>query len=453
MLLSVLVPIYNVSKYLTQCLESLKSQSIGNMEILCINDGSTDDSKSIIERFVKEDSRFILIDKPNTGYGNSMNVGLNQASGEYIAIVESDDFIEFNMMEQLVELITITKADMVKSDFFLFDDISNKSRLFDCFKGFSIGTAIKGIEHPDIFFMTQSIWSGIYRSDFLKKNNIRFHETPGASFQDISFAFQVLANAESIVLTQEAYYHYRTSNPNSSVKMLYKLDKLCVELDYLESLVINHHNRLKLEPIASRLVYKVLLENYHDAYRGYQFAFLCELERRLKRYKLRGDLNKDAWDDESVAIANEIISDKNAYYQKTGKVIFDNKIWKNTLNASIYKNAILTNVTDYSRIVLYGAGIVGNTTKDELLKLGVSKEKMIFAVTVKDEILDIIDGIPVKQVDELKDSGDDTIFVITAKESRQYEMYQNLLALGIKKIVYLSDDVRCLLTQNVQSEH
>ena len=80
-------------------------------------------------------------------------------------------------------------------------------------------------------------------------------------------------------------------------------------------------------------------------------------------------------------------------------------------------------------------------------------EKMIFAVTVKDEILDIIDGIPVKQVDELKGSGDDTIFVITAKESSQYEMYQNLLALGIKKIVYLSDDVRCLLTQNVQSEH
>ena len=95
---SVLVPIYNVEKYLDKCLQSLCNQTLQEMEIICINDGSTDSSRQIIERYAKIDKRIVVIDKKNTGYGNSMNVGLDRASGEYIGIVESDDFIEPDMM-------------------------------------------------------------------------------------------------------------------------------------------------------------------------------------------------------------------------------------------------------------------------------------------------------------------------------------------------------------------
>ena len=99
--ISVLVPICNVERYLTQCLDSLLAQTYTDFEVLCINDGSTDDSRAIIQRYLESDNRFRAIDKPNSGYGASMNLGLDHAVGAYIAILESDDFFEPNALEVL----------------------------------------------------------------------------------------------------------------------------------------------------------------------------------------------------------------------------------------------------------------------------------------------------------------------------------------------------------------
>ena len=91
--LTILVPIFNVSEFLPLCLESIKNQSFTDFECLLINDGSTDDSLKILKKFAKEDKRFIVIDKKNSGYGASLNIGIKKAKGEYIGIVEPDDFI------------------------------------------------------------------------------------------------------------------------------------------------------------------------------------------------------------------------------------------------------------------------------------------------------------------------------------------------------------------------
>lgn len=88
---SIVVPIYNVEKYLRQCLDSIVNQTLKNIEIICVNDGSTDNSLKIIQEFADKDSRIKIINKENTGYGNSMNIGFDAAIGEYIGIVESDD--------------------------------------------------------------------------------------------------------------------------------------------------------------------------------------------------------------------------------------------------------------------------------------------------------------------------------------------------------------------------
>ena len=119
---SVLVPIYNVERYLEKCLQSLCNQTLSDIEILCINDGSTDSSKAIVESFKKKDLRIVLIDKENTGYGSSMNVGLEQARGTYIAIVESDDFIDSDMMERLYEMAETYNLDIVKSTCYFYSD-------------------------------------------------------------------------------------------------------------------------------------------------------------------------------------------------------------------------------------------------------------------------------------------------------------------------------------------
>ena len=93
--LTVLVPCYNVEKFIGQCLDSISRQTFSNFEVICINDGSTDGTLDIIERFCDLDLRFRVVDKPNSGYGDSMNIGLAQAKGEFIAIIESDDYINY----------------------------------------------------------------------------------------------------------------------------------------------------------------------------------------------------------------------------------------------------------------------------------------------------------------------------------------------------------------------
>ena len=101
-LVSVLVPIYNVERYLEKCLSSLASQTFVDFEVICVNDGSTDASPNIVRGFCDRDKRFTLVSKENSGYGASMNVGLDHARGGYVAILEADDFFDPQALELLV---------------------------------------------------------------------------------------------------------------------------------------------------------------------------------------------------------------------------------------------------------------------------------------------------------------------------------------------------------------
>ena len=118
---SVLVPCYNVEKYLPECLGSIVNQTLRDIEIICINDGSTDSTLDIIKSYAEQDKRIVIIDKPNEGYGKSMNRGLDVATGEYIAIVESDDWASPDMLEKLYNTACAHQADMVKAEFVFFD--------------------------------------------------------------------------------------------------------------------------------------------------------------------------------------------------------------------------------------------------------------------------------------------------------------------------------------------
>lgn len=213
---SVLVPIYNVAEFLPQCLQSLSNQIMDDMEIICINDGSTDNSLDIIKDFQKKDHRIKILDKKNTGYGDSMNRALKKASGEYIGIVESDDYVDPNMFIDLFSLAKKFDADIAKSNYFEFrngQDIVREIILQE-----EAGQVFNPIDKTKIFYQSPSIWSAIYRRDFLEKNKINFLPTPGASYQDASFNFKTLAMAEKIVLTDKPYLHYRRDNMGSSVK-------------------------------------------------------------------------------------------------------------------------------------------------------------------------------------------------------------------------------------------
>lgn len=230
--ISVLVPIYNVEAYLRQCLETLVNQTLTDLEIICINDGSTDGSTAIIQEFQKSDSRIRVISKKNTGYGDSMNQGLKKANGEYIAIVEPDDFIDLDAFEKLYNYAHTYNAEVVRANYYF--NKNNKDTKFSYIEPSSAGHVVNPHRQAWIFFQAPAIWSAIYRRDFLNQNKIRFLPTPGASYQDTGFNFKVWASATRAYFTTEAFLHYRIDNESSSVNNPGKVMNVCYEYEEIE---------------------------------------------------------------------------------------------------------------------------------------------------------------------------------------------------------------------------
>ena len=232
---SILVPIYNVEKFLPECLDSLVNQTLKDIEIICINDGSTDRSPQIIQEYAKKDKRIKVINKKNSGYGDSMNQGLKKAKGEYIGIVESDDFIDPDAFEKLYKIAKKYDCDVVKSNFYeYYGDEKKDKATSNLFPAENIGRVLDPHDTPDIFYQPPCIWAAIYKRSFLKENKIDFLPTPGASYQDTGFNFKVWAMARRAYFVKQPFLHYRQDNINSSVKDSKKIYFVKEEYDDIE---------------------------------------------------------------------------------------------------------------------------------------------------------------------------------------------------------------------------
>ena len=230
---SIVVPVCNVEMYLRECLDSAINQTLEDIEIICVNDGSKDNSLSILEEYAAKDDRVKVIDKDNAGYGHAMNIGMDMAQGEYIGILESDDYVKLDMYEELYNIAEETEVDFVKGDFYRFFGSGEKlqseyNKIAREDKYYNV--VIKPSEEQECFKFIMNTWSGIYRTEFLTKNNIRHNETPGASFQDNGFWFKANVSAEKTWYTNKAFYMNRRDNPNSSV---YNPEKVyCANTEY-----------------------------------------------------------------------------------------------------------------------------------------------------------------------------------------------------------------------------
>ncbi len=258
---SVLTPIYNVEKYLPECLDSLKAQKLKNIEFICINDGSTDGSLDILRRYAADDPRFVIIDKPNSGYGASMNCGLDKARGEYIGIVESDDVASPKMFKKLYSFAKKNDCDIVKSNYFEYDGTNDVFQ--DVFGNFRLGKPFDVRDDLEVMKALPIIWAAIYRRSMLVDNNVRFNETPGASFQDTSFVFQAWVASRRIALLKDAFLHYRVSRAESSVKSDSKVFEVCKE--YELSYEFMHRDPRRVEDFG-KLVNVIKLGTYRWNY-------------------------------------------------------------------------------------------------------------------------------------------------------------------------------------------
>ena len=162
---SLLVPICNVERYLRECLDSAVAQTLKNIEIICINDGSTDSSPDIIREYMECDARVKMIDKANSGYGDSMNRGLEMARGEYVGILESDDFMFEDSLQKLVAKADAEHADVVKGDFYLYwSTPSERRELFGIIDEHMTGAAYRPADRPGFNF---KVWASAERAAFI----------------------------------------------------------------------------------------------------------------------------------------------------------------------------------------------------------------------------------------------------------------------------------------------
>ena len=233
--ISVIVPIYNSEKLLVKCIQSLISQSFEDIEIILVDDGSTDSSPQICDEYANHDSRIRVIHKTNSGLGATYNMGMDSSNGEYIGFLESDDFAQENMFEDLYNLANKHgKPDIIKSGWFRYFSKTNRAEKdlqmteFNSWQKFNIK------EYPWLLNKQCSIWSAIYRTEFLRNKNVRFLETPGASYQDVSFTYKAFCNSESMVVTPDAYIHYRQDNEYSSVNSKEKSEVIFWEYEEVD---------------------------------------------------------------------------------------------------------------------------------------------------------------------------------------------------------------------------
>lgn len=331
---SIIIPVYNVEEYLEECMESVLRQTLSDIEIICVNDGSTDKSTEILRNYRKHDKRIVLLEQENGGYGRAMNCGLDAATGEYIGIVEPDDYVVPQMYQELYEKASELQLDFVKADFYRFK--SSKAGSMELFynhlspKSEHYNTVFNPSETPESLRFILNTWSGIYKRSFLEENHIRHHETPGAAFQDNGFWFQTFVYAKRAMILDKPYYMNRRDNPNSSVNSKEKVYCMNQEYDYIRAMFV------KEPEIWGEFCHMYWFKKYHN-YMGtlwridekYRREYVLRFSAELKRGLATGELVKDVFSKSAWNNIRSLVEDPERYYM--------NRVYPAGMNQKVFE--------------------------------------------------------------------------------------------------------------------
>lgn len=278
---SIIVPCLNSIDFLYNCIESIIDQTLVDIEIICVDAGSTDGTLETLQEYAAIDHRIHIMHSPKKSYGYQMNLGFQAARGEYIGIVESDDYVEPEMFEKLYNLAQTDNLDLAKSGFFnhyskpVVKDIPSHIPA-NAPKGVFCPLESQFTETAQFFGMSPSIWTGLYRAEFIRAKNIKFTETPGASYQDTAFTFKVWCCAERAEFIDECLLHYRRDNDNSSSNSRGKVYCVVDEYQEEERFLSDEQPEIKdrAEGIRCRLKYGAYLWNYRRLVMPEKLEFL-----------------------------------------------------------------------------------------------------------------------------------------------------------------------------------
>lgn len=424
---SVILPSLNVKNYIRQCIESVIGQTERDIEIICVDAGSTDGTLEILREYEAQDNRVKLLVSDKKSYGYQMNLGVDAASGEYIGIVETDDYILPEMYEQLYKIAKEQELDFVKSDFYRFTgegDALKKvyNRLSKSSNDYNCLFDIK--RWQDAFIFPMNTWCGIYRREFLSENRIRHNETPGASYQDNGFWFQTFIFSKRVWFTDHAYYMNRRDNPESSVFNADKVYCICDEYDFIYG-ILNANKKLmedygKAFSVACFHAYKGSYDRISDIYKK---DFLIRWSEDLRKLSDKGLLDQDRFSEAEWRMIKDIMKDPVCFY-----------------NCNVDAKARFYEIIDeYRDIIIYGAGMIGRRILNDLMNREDPKRILCFAVSKKEDNQDDYKGIPVKEIGDVLEYRNNALVIIGTTIVYQDEIRCTLEGLGFRNIIAYPD--------------
>ncbi len=320
--ISIIIPIYNVEKYLFQCLKSIASQSLQDIEIICVNDGSTDGSLDIIKEFASKDRRFVVLSDKNQGYGHAVNSGIEKATGKYIGIVESDDFVLEEMYETLYEHAFCEGQwlDMVKSDAIRFygDGLEGDCKIIPVTKPELYDRVLNPEEEPECFNAYLINTTGIYKRSLFDKYAIRLNESRGAAYQDNGLWFQLFANAKTIKFVNQAFYMYRQDREDSSTNIVSYENAMAIfgEWDYIYNLMQSYPEEIRNTCRAMYCLrcYGSYYYHFTRVKLEYKLIFLQKFSEDMQKLMQDGNMDLTLFKGYQITDLNYIISNPEDFY-------------------------------------------------------------------------------------------------------------------------------------------
>ena len=334
MKVSIVIPVYNVEKYIRQCLESVINQTLKDIEIIIVNDGTKDNSMKIVEEYLS-DKRIKIINKENGGLSSARNTGMREAQGKYICFIDSDDFIDSSMMEELYNKIEKTNSDVVESGILLYD---NKTHKVEERKNKKYNSTEKGSYLWGKY--TTEVCNKIYKREFLLKNNIFFEE--GMIHEDDLFTIRILFSTNKIEKIEKSFYYYRI-NREESIMTNVNLEKRLQALQRIAE-KIKEYQEIMQTDIFSFLMLKILeiyylIEIYEINKENIKKEKIKELEESIK-------INWEKLSKEEKEILKNILKEKIVNKKAFYNINLMNKFyWKNNLiNFKGFKRIIIAKI-------------------------------------------------------------------------------------------------------------
>lgn len=310
-LISVIIPIFNVEKYLRQCLDSVINQTYDNLEIVCINDCSKDSSDKILLEYAQKDSRIIIKkNSKNLGLGLSRNEGIKIAHGEYIHCLDSDDWLELNAYETLVKYFD-NETDAVRFTYISHDEISKNKELIGYTGQNFLYKKVNIYKTPQCFKLwSPSAWIKIYKRDFIINNSLFYNDY--RCLEDIEYAMRSALAAENIIFIEDALLNYRAKRKNSLLSQKnYYINNIIKDTQWANKRALTLPQETK-EALLS-YIYELLIYNSLDAYFDNSLSF----EDMKASFSVNIEEN---------ILKNDTVFETNLAYKLYAKVLNSNKL-------------------------------------------------------------------------------------------------------------------------------